>query len=129
MLRSLRSPHISVIYLEIIETLRTLQVDQVWFNEGWREFEDFLCQLADERVEDEPLVFEIGIWRNPRLQASGPLDPGGILPRFRKKGLIRFAPPPEDPDYAAVLDYKYTGSEEREISTTIFQLLYGLMTH
>lgn len=128
MLRSLKSRHISVIYMEIIETLRTLQVDLVWNNEGWREFEDFLCQLADERIDDgEKLVLELGIWRNPRLKACGPLNPGKMLSRFRKKGSIRFAAPPEDPDYAAVLDYKYS-SNEREIETTILQALYGLMT-
>ena len=111
MLLSLRSRRISVIYLELVETLRTLQVDHVWNDEGWRRFEDFLCQLAEERVDDgSPLVLELGIWRNPQLKVHGPLNPGGMLPRFRERGLIRFAAPPEDPDFAAVLDVKYSGS-------------------
>ena len=109
MLFSLRSLHISVIYLEIIGTLRTLQVDQEWNDEGWRNFEDFLCRLADERFDNgQPLTLELGIWRNPLLKMYGPLDPGTILPRFRERGLIRFTDPPEDPDYAGALDYKYS---------------------
>jgi len=109
MVLSLRSRHISVIYVEIVETLRTLQVDLVWNDQGWQRFEDFLCQLDEEREDDsEPLVLELGIWRNPQLKTSGPLDPGKILPRFRKRGLIRFAAPPEDPDFASVLNVKYS---------------------
>jgi hypothetical protein len=128
MLRSITSPHISVIYLEIIETLRTLQLDLVWNNEGWRDFENFLCHLADNRFSDqgEPLVLELGIWRNPQLTAYGPINPGKILPRFRRKGLIRIAAPPEDLDYAAVLDYKYS-SAEAEVSATILAAVAALM--
>jgi len=109
MLRSLRSRRISVIFVEIIETLRTLHVEQAWDDEGWRPFEDFLCQLADERIEDgEPLVLELGVWRNPLLKTYGPLNPGTILSRFREKGLIRFTDPPDDPDFAAELELKYS---------------------
>ena len=98
-----------MIYLEIVETLRTLQVDLVWNDEGWQRLEDFLCQLTEERVKNGgPLVLELGIWRNPQLNACGPLNPGTILPRFRERGLIRFAAPPEDPDFAAVLNVKYS---------------------
>ena len=108
MLLSLRSRHISVIYVEIVETLSILQVDLVWNNRGWQYFEDFLCKLTEERENDGgPLVLELGIWRNPQLK-SGPLDPGTILSRFRKRGSIRFAPPPEDPDFASVLNVKYS---------------------
>ena len=108
MLLSLRSRHISVIYVEIVETLLNLQVDTVWNDRGWQQLEDFLCKLAEEREDNgEPLVLELGIWRNPQLE-SGPLDPGTILPRFRKKGLIRFAAPPEDPDFASTLNVKYS---------------------
>jgi len=105
MLRSLRSRRISVIYLEIVSPLQSLQVDDVWLDEGWRQFEDFLCQLADERIDDsEPLALELAIWRGSALKSYGPLNPGTILSRFREKGLIRFTAPPEDPGYAAVLD-------------------------
>lgn len=108
MLLSLRSRHISVIYVEIVETLSVLQVDLVWNDRGWRQLEDFLCRLTEEREDNgEPLVLELGIWRNPQLK-SGPLDPGTILPSFRKRGLIRFAAPPEDPDFASVLNVKYS---------------------
>ena len=108
MLLSLRSRYISVIYVEIVETLLNLQVDTVWNDRGWRQLEDFLCKLSEEREDNgEPLVLELGIWRNPQLK-SGPLDPGTILPRFRKKGSIRFAPPPEDPDFASTLNVKYS---------------------
>lgn len=108
MLRSLSSRHISVIFVELIETLGTLQVDQTWDDEGWQSFEDFLCQLADERIDDgEPLVLELGVWRHPRLKMYGPLNPGTILPKFREKGLIRFTDPPEDPDFEADLQLKY----------------------
>ncbi|KAF9649832.1 hypothetical protein BDM02DRAFT_3113058 [Thelephora ganbajun] len=125
MLRSLRSRHISVIYLEIVETLRTLQIDKVWNDEGWGQFEDFLCQLAEERIDNgEPLVLELGIWRDPQLKAYGPLNPGTILPRFRERGLIKLAPPPEDLDCAAVLDVKYSGS--RGVSSGILLALAGL---
>lgn len=108
MLLSLRSRYISVIYVEIVETLSTLQVDLVWNNKGWQQLEDFLCQLTEEREDNgEPLVLELGIWRNPQLK-SGPLNPGTILSRFRERGSIRFAAPPEDPDFASVLDVKYS---------------------
>ena len=94
---SSRSRHISVIYIEILDSLHTLQVDVVWVDQGWQRFEDFLCQLAEERVDDGvPLVLELGIFRDLQL-ASGPLHPGTILPRFRKRGLLRFvAVPPGD---------------------------------
>jgi hypothetical protein len=123
MLFSLRSRHISVIYVEIVETLSTLQVDLVWDDQGWRQLEDFLCQLTEEREDDgEPLVLELGIWRNPQLKI-GPIDPGTILSRFRKRGLIRIAPPPEDPDFTSVLDVKYS---DLGIAMGIPQLLSGL---
>lgn len=123
---SLRSRHISVIYLEIVETLRGLRVDYFWDDEGWRPFEDFLCRLAEERIDDgEPLVLELGIWRNPRLNFYGPFNPGTILPRFRKRGLIRFAAPPEDPDFAAVLDVKYS---DLGVTNNLLLALSGLMT-
>ena len=126
-LRSLRSRHISVIYLEIVETLCTLRVGRVWSNRGWQQFEDFLCELADERIDDgEPLVLELGIWRNPRFKAYGPLDPGGMLPRFRERGLIRFSAPPEDPDYAAALEVKYTSPDPLAVGT-IMVALAGLL--
>ena len=109
MLLSLTSRHISVIYLEMVGTLRTLYIHQIWNDEGWRRFDDFLCQLAEGRIDDrEPLVLELGIWRNPLLKTYGPLDPGRILPRFRERGLMRFAEPPEDKDYAAVLESTYS---------------------
>ena len=104
-LRSLRSRHISVIFLEIADTLVHLQVDLVWNDRGWDEFEDFLCLLAEERVDDgEQLVLELGVWRDPQLETCGPLNPGMILPRFRKKGSIRFVAPPKDPASSLVLD-------------------------
>jgi len=108
-LRSMTSRYISVIFVEIIDTLRTLQVDQVWNDEGWRQFEDFLCELADKRIDDgEPLVLELGVWRNPLLKTHGPLNPGTILSRFREKGSIRFTDPPPDPDFEAELQLKYS---------------------
>ena len=97
-----------MIYVEIVETLLTLQVDTVWNDRGWQQLEDFLCKLIEDREDNgEPLVLELGIWRNPQLE-SGPLDRGTILPRFRKKGLIKFAAPPEDPDFASSLNVKYS---------------------
>ena len=97
-----------MIYVEIVETLLSLQIDTVWNDRGWQQLEDFLCKLTEEREDNgEQLVLEFGIWRNPQLE-SGPLGPGTILQRFREKGLIRFAPPPEDPDFASTLNVKYS---------------------
>jgi hypothetical protein len=83
-----------VIYLRLAVASWTLQIGQAWNDDGWREFEDFLCRLTEERLDDgEPLVLELGIQRNHLSPTHGPLDPGKMLPRFRERGLIRFVVP------------------------------------
>jgi len=60
----------------------------------WGDVEDALCHFADRRLanSNSPLVLEIVWWRQDRHEGDcGTTYSDTILPRFREKGLIRFA--------------------------------------
>jgi len=63
-------------------------------NGGGGGLEKALCLLADRRLasDQSPLVLEIVWWRLERHEGDcGVTHPDTIMPKFREKGLIRFA--------------------------------------
>jgi len=93
-LSSITSKHLSTVSLQLTFSNWSLS-DQAWgeFCRCWRDLEGILCHLADRRLANSrsPLVLVI-IWE--RLAGHegncGMTRPGTVLPKFRKKGLIRF---------------------------------------
>ena len=69
-------------------------IDHVWDDEGWQEFEDALCQLTEERLDDgEPLVLELRFSSILWKQGCGTIFPQNLFPTFGKRGTISFPVP------------------------------------
>jgi len=93
-LSSITSRYLSTVSLQLAFSNWSLS-DRAWeeFCRCWRDLEHVLCRLADRCLKhnQSPLVLEI-IWERPTRHKGdcGITPPDTVLPKFRKKGLIRF---------------------------------------
>jgi hypothetical protein len=91
MLSSITSKHLSAISLEIAHPDWCLWGTPEQFYQWWEDLEKVLCQLADRCMANGVLAVGIFWWRRAGHRGDcGTTCLDRILPRFRKKGSIRF---------------------------------------
>ena len=94
-LSSITSKHLSSVTIELAHwdwslSYRTHEEFRQW----WDGLEDVLCHLADRSLANgqPPLVFEMVWWRPAGHEGDcGTTYSDAIMPKFREKGLVRFA--------------------------------------